>query len=205
MLLKKIFHVLSFSFKWQITEIAGDKCPSRHAYSWSHNIVCISSYVCSESSSWSSWLCWSSSGKFKGWLYLWINPHMDLFTICVNVNLNCVVFNLYREHVSRSFLANQSLKILEQLNWLLHFLVLLWKSTMMLSRLLHFLITLSLWITLKVEQINSWQWLLFKAWWKTTRASQLLRRCVSLFPLLTQFLLFLNISKHVCRLRCYSN
>lgn len=139
------------------------------------------------------------------WLYLWINPHMDLFTICVNVNLNCVVFNLYREHVSRSFLANQSLKILEQLNWLLHFLVLLWKSTMMLSWLLHFLITLSLWITLKVEQINSWQWLLFKAWWKTTLASQLLRRCVSLFPLLTQFLLFLNISKHVCRLRCYSN
>lgn len=89
-----------------------------------------------------------------------------------------------REHVSKYYLENQSLKIVKQQNKLLPFWVLHLINMKISSQLLHFLIILVWWIILMPEQIKSWRWLSSEALWKTKLGFQLLTRYSA-----TQFLL----------------
>lgn len=84
-----------------------------------------------------------------------------------------------REHALRNFRAKQSLKTIKQQNKLLLFWVLHWRSTMILWLHWNFQIIPVSWIILILEQIKSWQWLSFKASWKTPL----------LYPLLIKYVL----------------
>lgn len=102
----------------------------------------------------------------------------SLLLISCLISINTQKIYFIREHVLRNFLAKQSLKTVKQQNKLLLFWVLHWRNTMILWLHWNFQTIPVSWIILIMERIKSWQWLLFKASWKTPLLYQLLIKYV---------------------------